>query len=346
MSNDVHGSQVIGVGIIGYGFMGRTHARAYQSAHRDGYPCRMLAVADTTVQALDQTQEAAGNIVSSAPEIDSSGITLLCDAQELIQRSDIALVSICTHTQTHVELAIQALKAGKHVLVEKPISLKPEAVRSLADFASQSQQVCVPAMCMRFWPAWVRVREIIESKQYGPVRSAVFHRLGSRPTWAADFYTDDTRTGGVLYDLHIHDTDFIIHCFGTPDAVTTAGDGLHLSTIYHYAKGPVHVLAQAAWDYQPSAGFQMRYTIVCEQATIDFDISRDDQLMIYHGDSSTPVDVGPLTGYDGEIRYVLDLISGQPDCNTTSMNDASMVASVLDAQRRSMEKGIRILLKQ
>lgn len=344
MSNDLQTNQEIRVGVIGYGFMGRTHTKAYQCAQRVGYPCRVIAVADSGVQSLEQTQDSVGNIVNTESEIDTSDITLLRDAKELIERSDIDLISICTHTDTHVELAIQALNAGKHVLVEKPIAINPKDVHKLAAAANESGRICIPAMCMRFWPAWVKMREIIDSKQFGPVRSAVFHRLGSRPTWATEFYADETRSGGVLYDLHIHDTDFIVHCFGLPQAVMTAGDGLHLSTHFHFADGPLHVLAHAAWDHQPVVGFEMRCTIVCQHATIDFDINRDDQLIVHKADKSTPVDVGELSGYDGEIRYVLDLISGHPDTNTTSMNDAAMVADVLDAQSQSMSAGVKVSL--
>ncbi|MFG0314114.1 MAG: hypothetical protein ACF8LL_08010, partial [Phycisphaerales bacterium] len=134
------------------------------------------------------------------------------------------------------------------------------------------------------------------------------------------------------------DTDFIVHCFGMPSAVTTSGDGLHLSSIYHYDTGPVHVLSHGAWDHQPSVGFRMRCTIVCERATIDFDIAREEQLIVHSGDQSTPIDVGELSGYDGEIRAIIDQISGR-DENATSVDDAAMVARLLECERMSMRTG-------
>jgi predicted dehydrogenase len=344
MSSEQQINQSIGVGVIGYGFMGSTHAKAYQSAQRDGYPCRLIAIADPASGSLGESGESDGNIKDSNSEVDFSGITHHQQAKELIERADVDLVSICTHTDSHVELTIAAIEAGKHVLVEKPIAIRPEEVQRLAAIANRSDLVCMPAMCMRFWPAWVRMHEMIQSGTYGAVRSAVFERLGTRPGWATEFYSDDSRTGGVLYDLHIHDTDFIIHCFGTPDAVTTTGDGMHLSTTFHYAGAPLHVLAHAAWDHQPAVGFQMRCTVVCEQATVDFDINRDDQLILHVGETSTPIDVGTRTGYDGEVRHMLDLISNQESRCRASMDDAATVSSVLDAQNRSMNSGARVSL--
>ncbi len=335
MNRPTGATNSIQIGIIGFGFMGRTHARAYQSAHRDGHRCKVLAIADRNIQSINDGQT-SGNIGDPENEIDTAGIELYEDADAIINHPALDLVSICTHTDTHVELAIAALKAGKHVLIEKPIATHPEEVQRLASAAALFEHLCIPAMCMRHWPAWVQIRELIRSHRYGSVRSAVFHRLGSRPKWSADFYADDSRSGGVLYDLHIHDTDFIVHCFGKPAAVTTSGDGLHLTTLYHYPAAPIHVTAQAAWDHQPAAGFQMRCAVVCDQATIDFDFNRDDQLIIHEGDQSTPIQTSPLTGYDGEIRWMLDQIANQAEDCTAPILDAVIVAKVLDAEQRSM----------
>lgn len=330
-------SDHVRVGIIGFGFMGRTHARAYLSA-ADGYPVELVKIADHSLRTLEDADTSAGNLETGNDAFDLSRVKLAQSTDEIITDPDIDLLSICTHTDTHVELALRALDAGKHVLVEKPIAINPKDVQRLADAARSSDRVCMPAMCMRYWPAWVKIHEMITQGQFGRVRSAEFHRLGSRPTWGADFYSDEARSGGALYDLHIHDTDFIVHCFGVPSAVTTSGDGLHLSSIYHYESGPVHVLAQGAWDHQASVGFRMRCTIVCEHATIDFDIARADQLNVHQGDSSESINVGSLSGYDGEVRAMIDRIIGRNE-NATSMDDAALVARLLDCERRSMRSG-------
>jgi len=333
----------IQVGIIGFGFMGRTHALAYQQASRDGYPCAIRAIADRNQTTSDQSQT-QGNIASDQQELDIAHIKFHQHADAILSNPEIDLVSICTHTDTHVELAIKALNAGKHVLVEKPIAINPDDVQRLATAACQSDRLCIPAMCMRHWPAWIKVHEHIAAKTYGNVRSAVFHRLGSRPTWAADFYADQSRSGGVLHDLHIHDTDFIYHCFGKPKAVTTTGDQLHLTTIYTYKDIP-HVTAQGAWDQDPSVGFQMKCTITFEQATLDFDLSREPQLVLHQNEVSTPIETGLLTGYDNEIRWTLDQINNRSTKAKLPMNGAVEVAKILEAEHQSMRTKSTIQLK-
>lgn len=334
------------VGIIGYGFMGRTHARAYQRARRDGYPCRLAAIADASLRSLDDADQSSGNLETGGTPVDLQSVHLYADSDELLGDDSIGLVSVCTHTDTHVPLAIRALEAGKHVLVEKPIAIDPAQVQRLADAARGSDRICMPAMCMRYWPAWVKIHAMIVDQTYGKVRSAEFHRLGTRPGWAEAFYADEARSGGALYDLHIHDTDFIVHCFGLPGAVTTDGDGMHLSSIYHYQGGPVHVLAQGAWDHQPSVGFKMRCTITTETATIDFDIGRAEQLVVHEGDKRTVIEVGDLTGYDGEIRALLDGITGKAGTVRATMADAAWVARVLDIERQSMLSGRTVAIER
>jgi len=341
MSNQ---QQAIGVGIIGFGFMGQTHASAYRLANDQGHPCKIIAVADSALKSFNDLAQESGNIGKSQPRPDYSAISLSRNAHDVIHNPDIDLVSICTHTDTHVDLAIQSLQAGKHVLVEKPIALTHTEVERLSAAAENAKTICLPAMCMRFWPAWIKIHEAIKSDRFGTIRSAVFHRLGTRPNWGTEFYTDESRSGGVLHDLHIHDTDFIVHCFGVPDAVTTKGKGLRMCTNYHYSEGPAQVAAHAAWDQQPEVGFQMRCVVTFENAIIDFDINRAEPLILYQSNKATPIATSHVTGYDEEIRYILDRIAGSADTKLSSMNDAVKVAHVLDAERQSLLSGMPINL--
>ena len=202
----------------------------------------------------------------------------------------------------------------KHVLVEKPVAIKSVDVARLAAAASEAKKaglVCMPAMCMRFWPGWEEAREAIRDGRYGKVLSATFQRLGSGPTWGGGFYKDFSRSGGAVIDLHIHDTDFVVWCFGKPASVKSCGDGMHITTQYVYSQGPSHVVAEGAWDLAPGAGFRMRYLINCERATLEFDLSKTPMAMVHHADRSEPmVDEGraALSGYDGEVRQFVRAI--------------------------------------
>lgn len=326
------------VAVVGLGFMGATHIRAYRAAHEAGFPCRLVAVADTHADRLTGRANAAGNIGPRAdgPLFDPTSVRAYEDPLRLIHNADADLVSICTHTDTHVSLALAALRAGMHVLVEKPVALDARDIESLASAAATARRLCMPAMCMRFWPGWTWLRDRIADGSFGSVRSAVFRRLGTQPAWSREFYADPSRCGGALMDLHIHDADFLAWCFGKFPQVASTGSIDHLTTLYRSHLCP-HIVAEAGWDHSPGWTFRMQYTVIFDDATADFDISRDAPLVLYRGGRADVIPLPPESGYDGEIRHVLDCIQQERDSTLVTLDDAVAVARLLDAERRALE---------
>jgi predicted dehydrogenase len=332
----------IGVGVVGLGFMGCTHIRAYAAAAASGSPCRLVAVADRKPERFAGTP-IGGNIGSASSErlFDRSVVRTYSDPSQLLADPAVDAVSICTHTDSHVELAAAALHAGKHVLVEKPIALASTEVARLAAVARQTGGLCMPAMCMRFWPGWTWLRAAIRAGTYGRVLSATFQRIGSAPQWS-EFYRDTAASGGVLFDTHIHDADFIRWCFGEPEEVVCIGTWSHMTTLYRFAAGPAHVTAEAGLDAAEGFGFRMRFMVVFEQATAELDLARAPALQLHRADRSDRIDpsVGePPTGYDGEIRAFLRAIAERrtnADLVAT-VDDAVLTARLLEAERTSME---------
>lgn len=344
MSGPISGGTV-GVGVVGLGFMGTTHVQAYQAAAKAGWPCRLVAVADKSAERLTGRASGAGNIGTGTPEqiFDPAQVRCYFDPRQVLEDPNVHLVSVCTHTDTHVDLAIAALRAGKHVLVEKPVAITSAEVQRLAKAAAESGKLCMPAMCMRFWPEWAWLREAVRSGVYGKAVSATFQRLGAPPTWT-DFYRDVHRSGGSLIDLHIHDTDFIRWCFGEPAEVVSTGTLMHVSTIFRYPGGPTHVLAEGGQDYAPGFGFKMRYVVGFERATAEFDLARTPALMLHteSGSEGVALPAGkPESGYDGEIRHLVRAIAdGTPTIGlTATIDDAVRTMQLLEAERRSLETG-------
>lgn len=300
------------VGVIGLGLMGRTHVESYASAARAGNVCRLVAVADPNPERLTGRITVEGNLqrASDADALlfDPRSVRTGTSAANVIDDPEVDLVSICTPTDTHVELARRALRAGKHVLLEKPVALDPRAIDELADEAQRAQRICMPAMCMRYWPGWSWLRDAVRDGRYGKVRSAVFQRLASRPTWNAAFYADSARSGGALFDLHVHDADLAHWLFGAPDEIAATGSIDHVTAIYRYANGPQHVVLEGGWDHASGFPFRMRFVVLFERATAEFDLRRDPRLEIsIDGRVETPA-LESATGYDLEVRAVLGAV--------------------------------------
>jgi predicted dehydrogenase len=337
----------IGVGIIGLGFMGRTHLAAYRAANEQGFANRLVAVCDSDAARRSGRAVREGNLESSpaAPEerlFDAGAVRAFQDPSELLADPEVGLVSICTPTDSHVELALAALAAGKHVLVEKPLALRAGALAPLAEAARASERLCMPAMCMRFWPGWSWLAERIAKGTFGPVESAVFARLGSRPGWAKGFYDDPARSGGALFDLHVHDADFVRWCFGAPDSLASAGTLDHVTTLYRFAKGPPHVVAEGGWNHARGFAFRMRYTVVLEEATAEFEFGREPALRLAREGTSEAVALEPGTGYDGEVRHLLGAIAEGRRELAATVDEAEALTRMLEAERESLERGTRV----
>lgn len=339
----------IGVGVLGLGFMGRTHITAYRDAAAAGISNRLVAVCDRDERRLSgHVDGGRGNLESSDRSgerlFDPDRVAGTTDAAELFSNPDVELVSICTHTRTHVDLAVAALRAGKHVLVEKPVALTAAESARLAAAARESDRLCMPAMCMRFWPGWDWLKQRIDAGDHGSVRSATFRRKGSHPGWSQAFYTNAEESGGALFDLHVHDADFVRHCFGAPSSVTSTGDLDHVSTHYRFEDGPVHVTAEGGWDHTPGFSFDMAYTVVFERATADFTLGRPKPLVLARDGEARAVELPAGTGYDGEVRHLLQAIASGARDLRASVEDAVGLTAMLEAEQESLRSGAPVSL--
>lgn len=330
--------EAIGVGVIGTGFMGATHVASYAAAAADGI-CELVALCDRSAGAA--AAEKRGNlrtVAEGATGFDLASVPVYTSAEELLADRRIQAVSICTPTDTHADLAIAALRAGKHVLIEKPVAVHAADIRRIAEAASSAGRVCMPAMCMRYWPGWDWLRDRVRDGSLGAVRSAVFTRLGCRPDWSDAFYKDPDRTGGALNDLHVHDADVIRWLFGDPETVVSTGSLDHVTTLYRFRDGPAHVVAEGGWDHTPGFPFVIRYTVAFERATASFDLAREERVRIAIDGRWEHVPLPDANAYEREVREFLNAIR-EGRAPTTTLEDAIGAAELLEAERRSLQSG-------
>lgn len=152
------------VGMVGYAFMGAAHSQAWRTVNRAfDLP---LSAQMSVVCGRDEEKVAA-----AAARLGWSGHTT--DWRELIERDDIDLVDICTPGDTHKEIALAALAAGKHVLCEKPLANSVAEAREMAAAAAAAQTSGVRAMCgfnYRRVPAVALMKQLVESGRIGTIR--------------------------------------------------------------------------------------------------------------------------------------------------------------------------------
>lgn len=302
----------IGVGVIGLGFMGRTHVDAYAAANEAGFANHLVAVADRNEAALSGERPGAkGNLEGGATGLlfDPAKVATSTDSDDVFKNPDVQLVSICTHTRTHVELAKRALAAGKHVVLEKPIALTSAEVAELIEAERSATGWVMPAMCMRFWPGWSWLKEAVDSGEHGKVRSAVFRRLAFPPNWSPEFYAKSSENGGALFDLHVHDADLVRWLFGEPTSVSATGSLDHLTASYSFADGPAHVIAEGGWDHTPGYEFRMSYTVIFDEATAEFELGHEPTWTLAQNGQRKTLTPAEGTGYDHELRHALQSLA-------------------------------------
>lgn len=327
----------VGVGVIGLGFMGAVHARAYAEAG-----ARLVAVCDRSAARLRGEVGGDGNLGGADVQrlFDPASVHATPDLTAFLATPGLDLVSVCTPTDTHAATATAALRAGKHVIVEKPVALEVEAVLTLDAQARRADRLCMPAMCMRFWPAWAWLASAIADGRFGALRALRLDRLGAPPAWGMDFYNDTSRSGGALFDLHVHDTDFVCHALGTPRAVRSAGDARHLTTMYAYEDSGLQVVAQGGWLKSPAWPFRMRYLAEFDAAVCDWELGRAGELRVYHGGGTTETpDLDPRDGWRVEVEAMVKAVARRAATPPATMASAAVSTGVLLAERESLRTG-------
>jgi predicted dehydrogenase len=271
----------VNVAVVGLGFMGVTHLRAYLALES----ARVVAVCDPARLPVNGVLRGVeGNIKTTAGDLELGPRVKVCRAlEEVLADPEVELVDLCTPTPLHAPQSIAALKAGRHVLCEKPLARTSAAAREILKAAESSRGFLMPAMCMRFWPGWSWLKEAAQARSYGKILAARFRRVSERPGWSRQgTYAGGMDIGGALFDLHIHDSDFVNFLFVRPAGVFStgvtgpAGSIDHVVTQYVFPGGPV-VSAEGGWLL--TQGFNMSFTIHCERATLDFDLARGAEAM-------------------------------------------------------------------
>lgn len=206
--------------------------------------------------------------------------------------------------------------------------------------------------CIRFWPEYAKAREIVTDGAYGRVISAAFRRFSATArTRRGCWFEDTAQSGGMLFDLHSHDTDFVQHLFGIPESVSSQGDRAsgganHILTAYRYAGGPL-VTAEGGWAMTTAHGFQMAFTLVLEGAVLCFDSKRAPTLTVYPESGepfSPPIAAGD--GYEHQIRHFIGCIRGERMTPVISPHDALTTLRLLEAECKSLSSGCPVLTKE
>src|SRR3954465_3396738 len=211
----------LGVGLIGYAFMGAAHSQAWRTApHFFDLPLRP----ELTVlvgRSPDRVAEAAERLGWGPPRHHRRAAHPETDGRRLLERDDVDLVDICTPGDTHAEIAVAALEAGKHVLCEKPLANAVAQAESLTEAGARAAARGVRSMVgftYRRVPAIGLARTLVAEGRLGEIRHV---RAQYLQDWIADpsapmswRLEKDKAGSGALGDIGAHIVDLTQHITG------------------------------------------------------------------------------------------------------------------------------------
>ncbi len=280
----------IGIGVIGCGYWGPNLLRNFHE-NRD---CRLTRVADMNPKRLDWARSQYPHIVTST------------SVDDLINDANVHAVAIATPVATHFDLAMRCLRAGKHVLVEKPLTHRSDLARKLIEEASKRNLVLMVDHTFIYTPAVRKIRELLERGDVGDV-----------------YYYDSSRINlglvqadvNVLWDLAVHDLAIVQHLFPEePQAVSATGmrhiPGRPETIAYltlHYASG---LIAHCHVNWLSPV--KVRRTLIggSRKMIVYDDVEPTEKVRVYDSGVSVGRSADPASERASDYRLLIDYRKG------------------------------------
>jgi UDP-N-acetyl-2-amino-2-deoxyglucuronate dehydrogenase len=318
-------------GIVGYGVIGELHARVIKSLP----DAQLVAVADIVPEKIQK-------LAQEYP------VTLYSDTREMYAKEQLDIVNICTPSGMHGEHAIEAMRAGCHVIVEKPMEITLAAIKKMLEVQQETGRKLAVISQHRFDSATQQVRKLVDEQAFGRLvlgnaiipwwRSQKYYDSGAwRGTWELD-------GGGVLMNQSIHSIDLLQWLMGRVKRIYAYTDTLvhRMETedvavaVLRFANGAIGTIAATTGAY-PGVGTRIEIYGDKGSAVID-----SDKLGYLHLARDDSEEVGPYGGGKPQSQA-----SGNP--GTTGAADPAAIATdthalqIADMIRAVRENGTPLL---
>lgn len=296
---------MVRVGIAGIGFMGMIHYLAYQ---RNGLASVGAICTRDEKKLAGDWRGIQGNFGPPGAEMDLGDAARYREMGQMLADPAIDAIDICLPPDLHADIAVAALKAGKHVFCEKPIALTTAEAQRMVKAAKASGKQLLIGHVLPFFPEYAYARRAVAGGEYGRLLGGHFKRTISDPAWLKDFFNPH-KVGGPVVDLLIHDAHYIRLLCGQPKGVFSRGrlrgDVVeYIDTQFLFDAGGPTVTASGGVINQQGRAFTHGFEIHLERATLIYDFSVID---------GQPVLSMPLTLFTADGKTVRpELGSGDP----------------------------------
>ncbi|KWC04856.1 oxidoreductase [Burkholderia ubonensis] len=342
-------SSLLRIGLMGFGFAGATfHA--------------------PVIAASGRTQVAA--IATGQPDRARAAYPdarIVADLDALLALDDIECVVIATPNDTHFPLARQVLDAGRHVVVDKPVTLTSDEALALARLANARSRVFAPFHNRRWDGDFLTVRRIVESGELGRITYVTSHFDRFRPQVRVRWREEAARGGGLLLDLGPHLIDQALALFGLPDTVSatvktrrdngSAPDFVHVRLGYPDKDVALHASALSAieparFTLHGTRGSYQKFGLDTQEDQLKAGLTPDDVefgggnppgvLRVLDGDVETERPVPTLDGQYAEFYRALAASIREGAPFPVTPQDAVDVMTIIELAAQSEHEGRRL----
>lgn len=325
------------VAIVGNGnICNRAHIPAWRSVK----DAEIVAVCDIMKERAER----------AAKEVNAKAYTSIDD----LLSEEVDVIDLCVPTHLHAELAIKSLKAGKHVICEKPISNNLQDAKAMIKAAKENGKRLFIAHTRRFDPRFLRIKEAVDREKIGtPVYLQRSERswLPFQDTW----HWDPKKSGGVLLDVGIHCVD-MARWFLDAEPIEVFAKGKTIreeakrSGCYDFAvllikfKGEKRAIIEVSWAHPKEwAPFYSNLTIIGTQGKIEYsDKDSNPMVVVTEGKISfprySPLLSAPLEAFSGELSHFLKCITKGIEPRITP-DDAYIALKVIKVAENSIKEG-------
>lgn len=318
--------------IVGCGAMGQCHAGAYGNMKN----VKIIAVVDTN---QEKGESLAGQLKCK----------WVCNLQELKQEK-VDFVDICLPTFLHVSAIREAAELTDKIICEKPLAANKEEIEEVFALVQEKKLHLMVAQVLRFFDDYRKAYELVKEGALGKVNSISCTRRQKKPAWTTDnWFFNEKLSGGLVFDLMIHDLDYVVWMMGKPKAVmgdlTYAKDQspMHAKVQLYYDDCTVDMVA--SWGMPggfAEGGMRSSLEIVGDEAMLYCDNAG--HFVFTDHEKSQELSQEQSDPYEEELRYFVDC------CEQGVMPKKSSVDTVWDslkvafAVKQAIEEHRKILL--